>query len=128
MNIRRKFLPILLQIAKSALLFLLLFVANEVQLMKANVQSVVVSFVQNESVVVSFVQNESVVVSFVQNGRNTLYQIDVMHLLICDKDRIFFFLGRSFSPKIFCLCLHSPLCQAYFLLSQRECRHYEYQF
>ena len=48
----------------------LLFVTNEVQLMKAKVQSVVVSFVQNE--------------------RNTLYQIDVIHLLICDKDRIFF--------------------------------------
>ena len=80
------------QQGKSALSFLLLFVASEVQLMKANVQSVVVSFVQNE--------------------RNTLYQIDVIHLLICDKDRIFFFLGRSFSPKIFYLCLHSPLCQA----------------
>ena len=70
----------------------LLFVANEVQLMKANVQSVVVSFVQNE--------------------RNTFYQIGVIHLLICGKDRIFFFLGRSFSSKIFCLCLYSPLCQA----------------
>ena len=55
---------------------------------------------------------QSVVVSFVQNKRNMLYQIDVIHLLICDKDHIFFFLGRSFSPKIFCLCLHSPLCQA----------------
>ena len=80
------------QQGNSALSFLLLFIANEVQLMKANVQSVVVSFVQNE--------------------RDTLYQIDVIDLLICDKDRIFFFLGRSFSPKIFCLCLHSPLCQA----------------
>ena len=103
------------QQGKSALSFLLLFVANEVQLMKANVQSVVVSFVQNE--------------------RNTLHQIDVIHLLIFDKDCIFFFLERSFSPKIFCLCLHSPLYQALliklehiFLLSQRECRHYEYQF
>ena len=66
------------QQGKSALSFLL-FVANEVQLMKANVQSVVVSFAQNE--------------------RNTLYQIDVIHLLICDKEHIFFFLGRSFSPK-----------------------------
>ena len=102
MNIRRKFLPIMLQIGKSALSFLLLFVENEVQLMKANVQSVVVSFVQNESIVVSFVQNE----------RSTLYQIDLIHLLICDRDRIFFFLGRSFSSKIFSLCLHSPLCQA----------------
>ena len=40
---------------------------------------------------------QSVVVSFVQNERNTLYQIDVTHLLICDKGSIFF-LGRSFSP------------------------------
>ena len=115
---------------KSALSFLLLFIANVVQLLKATVQSVMVSFVQNESVVVSFIQNESVVVSFVQNEsvvvsfvqnesvvvsfvqseRNTLYQIDVIQLLICDKDRIFFSLRRSFSPKIFCLCLHSPLC------------------
>ena len=68
--------------------------------MKANVQSVVVSFIQNERVVVSFVQNE----------RNTRYQIDVIHLLICDKDRIFLFF--SFSPEIFCLFLHSPLFQA----------------
>ena len=52
----------------------------------------------------------SVVVSFVQNERNTFYQ--VIHLLICDKDRIFFFIGRFFSPKIFGMCLHSPLCQA----------------
>ena len=51
---------------------------NEVQIMKANVQSVVVSFVQNE--------------------RNTLYQIDVIHLLICDKDRIFFFLEDLSHP------------------------------
>ena len=65
---------------------------NEFQLMKAKVQSIVVSFVQNE--------------------RNTLYRIDVIHLLICDKDRILFFLGISFSPKIFCLCLHSPFFQA----------------
>ena len=80
------------QQGKPAHWFFLMFVANEVQLMKANVQSVVVSFVQNE--------------------RNILCQKDVIHLLICDKDRIFFFLGRSFSPKIFCLCVHSPLCQA----------------
>ena len=36
------------QQGKSALSFLFLFVANEIQLMKANVQSVVVSFVQSE--------------------------------------------------------------------------------
>ena len=44
--------------------------------MKANVQSVVVSFAQNE--------------------RNTLYQIDVIHQLICDKDRIFFLSWKIF--------------------------------
>ena len=47
--------------------------------MKANVQSVVVSFVQNE--------------------RNTLSEIDVIHLLICDKDRIFSFLEDHSYPK-----------------------------
>ena len=58
------------QQGKSALSSLLWFVANEAQLMRAHVPSVVVSFVQNE--------------------RYTLYQIDVIHLLIFDKDRIFF--------------------------------------
>ena len=38
----------------------------------------------------------SIVVSFVQNERNTLYQIDVIHLLICDKDRIFFLSWKIF--------------------------------
>ena len=64
------------QQGKSALSFSLLFVANEVQLMKANIQSVVESFVQN--------------------ARNALYQIDVIHLLICDKDRIFFLSWKIF--------------------------------
>ena len=39
-------------------------------------------------------------------------QSEYKNAVICYKDRIFFFPWRSFSPKIFYLCLHSPLCQA----------------
>ena len=71
---------------------LLLFFANEVQSIKVNVQSVWVPFVQNE--------------------RNTLYQRDIIHSLIFDKDRVFFFPGRFFSPSIFCQCFHRHSRQA----------------
>ena len=77
---------------KSAVLFLLMLVANELQPMKVNVQCIGVSFVQNE--------------------RNTLYHRDEIYSLICDKDRISFFPGIISSPKIFCLCFHSNSRQA----------------
>ena len=36
-----------------------------------------------------------------QNEKNVLYQRDVIHSLICDKDRICLIPGRFFSPKDF---------------------------
>ena len=77
---------------KLVLPFLLLFVANEIRPMKVNVQNVGMSFVQNE--------------------RNTLYQRDIIHSLIYDKDRVSFFPGRCFSGKISCLCFHPNSHQA----------------